>query len=491
MDRAPGRSPMLAPLAAALLAAAALAVPTTAAAQDLGETCREPEPPAAVCVGAEKLAERGSAECRRPGALSDEDCALPAGARVSSAAVDEYESSWTHRALGLQYELASDVGMANAPWIGTHNSFNSTSEPPTVSHTDSNQQLSLAEQLRIDVRSLELDIHYIPSARAGGFAPVVCHGTEEHAGCTSERLLGEALTEIVAWLHGHPDQVLLLYLEDDIGADEGYEAAAEELERVLRSEDGSRSLIHRPAPAAGGCSPLPLDVSRADVLAAGAQVVIVSNCGPGPGWRSAVFDWDTPVAGTPPHVESGSPTGYDDGCAPEDFSRDTYEARLVRYFEDSTWVGAMTRFPSPEEDRITPAIAASMARCGVDLLGMDQLLPGDGRLEALVWSWAPDEPRAGGGDCSVQLPDGRWVARPCSESHRAACRAAGGGWTLTEAAVAYDDAALACAVRGVELSVPRTGRENELLKEARRAVDGGVWLGQRLTDGRWQPADER
>jgi hypothetical protein len=77
-------------------------------------------------------------------------------------------------------------------------------------------------------------------------------------------------------------------------------------------------------------------------------------------------------------------------------------------------------------------------RCGVDLLGFDQLLPGDGRLDAAVWSWAPGEPRLGGGRrCVVQRPaDGRWEARRCS------------------------------AKLGKASPTPRTGYENEQLRIA-------------------------
>ncbi len=35
-----------------------------------------------------------------------------------------------------------------------------------------------------------------------------------------------------------------------------------------------------------------------------------------------------------------------------------------------------------------------MVRCGVDMVGFDRIDPDDGRLEALIWSWAVDEPVA-------------------------------------------------------------------------------------------------
>jgi hypothetical protein len=321
MERA-GRRIAPALLAWIVVAAGAALVPASAPAQDLDDTCENSGAPATTCVGMDKLAERASAECRRTAVASDQQCAaLPVGRDVIAAELDAYESSWTHRALGLQYELAGDVGFVDAPWLGTHNSFNSTAEFPTLSHTDSNQQLSLVDQLRLDMRSLEIDVHWAPSVHAGGAqAPVVCHGRggdELHAGCTSERLLGDVLAPVAEWLRSHPGQVLLLYIEDNLDGTEGQEAAAQ----VLQEQLGS--LVYRPASAS--CSKLPLDVSRDDVLAAGAQVVIVAGCGAGSGWRATIFDWDGP------HVET-STHGYGADCAPGDFDHQTYDTRLVRYF---------------------------------------------------------------------------------------------------------------------------------------------------------------
>ena len=64
-----------------------------------------------------------------------------------------------------------------------------------------------------------------------------------------------------------------------------------------------------------------------------------------------------------------------------------------------------------------------MTRCGVDLFGFDQLLPGDGRLAALVWSWAPDEPARRG--CAIQRADG-WRSVRCRSHRASACEARGG-----------------------------------------------------------------
>ncbi|HEX8208047.1 MAG TPA: hypothetical protein VF587_18425, partial [Solirubrobacteraceae bacterium] len=292
-----------------------------------------------------------------------------------SAAIDAHRASWTHRALAFQHALGDGVPLRNAQWIGTHNSFNSIAEMgPTVSDMDSNQQLSLVQQLEVDVRSLELDLHTFPSARGGGVVPVVCHA-QEGAGCSVEKPLDETLAPIGDWLRAHDDQVLFLYLENQLRDDASNEQAAAMIEETIGD------LVLRPSGPAGECVDAPYSASREDVLDAGKQVVIVSNCGSGAAWRSWSFGW--------PHEES-RPQGY---ACNEDYSRATYDATMVRYFEDDTWLtsagsnaGAASR-----DDGLTPETVAAMIRCGVDLFGFDQLVPGDARVMAAVWCWAEDE----------------------------------------------------------------------------------------------------
>jgi hypothetical protein len=326
---------------------------------------------------------------------AEESCASVPGDQASSQAVAAYASSWVHRALELQYELGNRLPFANAPWIGTHNSFNSMAYGYTPSRSDSNQKLSLTDQLRLDVRSLELDVHWVNGE------PQVCHGTEQHAGCTTEGPLGPLLDEIAVFLDRpeNRDQVLLLYLEDQIGTTDGYDAVAAELERAFGAK------LFRSA--GGKCSPkLPLTgLTRGKLLLAGVQVLAVaSGCGGGAetngatAWSRLVFDWSGDV-----HGET-RPRGFEDfpRCGP-DFDRARYDSQMIRYFEDSTFVSSSASAAGAAEpdDGITPPTAAAMARCGVDLFGLDQLLPDDGRLESLVGSWASDEPRAGGG-CAAQ-----------------------------------------------------------------------------------------
>ena len=399
-------------------------------------------------------------------------CAIVMPASASAA-------PWVQHTLGLQYELASDMPLRNTPWVGTHNSFNSVAEMgPALSPLDSNQKLPIVDQLQLGVRSVELDVHWFPSARAGGFAPVVCHATGEHGGCSVEKTLAEVLTEISGWLGENPDQVLLLYLEDHLDAQEGHDAAASVLEQQLGSA------IYRP-PAGGACAPTPLDLTRNQVRSTGAQVLILSDCGSGTAWPAQVWSFAD-------HVEM-RPRGYRDfpDCGP-DFDRATYDSEMVRYFEDSTRVtaGGSLVGASTRDDGITPATAAAMARCGVDLFGLDQLTAGDPRLDALVWSWASGEP--GSGDCAVQRADARWEASACDGLRRAACRAADGSWRLTQGAEPWSNAADACASESAVLAAPRTGYEGQLLRVAMEAAGATeAWLGLTRTGDSWRALDTR
>jgi hypothetical protein len=337
---------------------------------------------------------------------------------------------------------------------------------PALSAQDSNQRITLVDQLDAGIRSLELDVHRFPSLTGGGPAPVVCHATEEHAGCTTEKTLAATLDPIAAWLRDHPGQVLLLYLEDHLDNAAGYDGAAAVVEEKLGS------VLYRPR--SGGCVPLPLDDTRAAVRAAGAQVVVVSSCGQGSAWPAIAFDWSQT------HKEE-RPRGYEDfpGCGP-DFTRAEYDSTLIRYFEDTTRVTATgsTAGAATRDDGITVRTAGAMSRCGVDLLGMDQVERTDPRFAALVWSWSPGQPARPRG-CAAQF-DGRWYALRCTRRLRAACLTADGRWRVPSRLVRWSAAPAACRRRAATFAVPRTGFEAQRLRVAMERVGAArAWLGHR------------
>jgi hypothetical protein len=472
MERVGGLARLGATAAAALALAAFTGTAAPATAQPLDDTCDGLSPSAAPCIGFQKLAERLKAECRRAG-LPPTACRLPLGHDVGDDVTTAYVKTWVHRAAAFQSRLGDPLPLRAAQWLGTHNSFNSANDSPTLSKTDSNQQLSLTQQLDSDIRALELDVHWVPSLETGGAnGVVVCHARgpeEEDLGCTNERLFADVLPEIAGWLDAHPSEVILLYLEDNLGDPAGYQETIDVLHQVL----GSR--IYKPGPIdAKDCDALPLRISRDNVRRRGAQVVLVGNCRSG--WASDVFGWDGV------HVESGSTAKYRAFPACDaTYSPEVYDRKLVRYYEDSTFVSAAvdpTWSPADQNSvLLNPNRVAAMTRCGVNLFGFDQFLPGDGRILGSIWSWATNKPDRADGRCTVQGSSGRWTTRRCLTRHRGACLV-GESWELTLRALSWKEARATCRRRGGRLGLPRSGLGNELLRTLH--ARGEVWLAHRL-----------
>lgn len=435
--------------------------------------CNAISPFAFPCVGTGKFADAVAAECRRVG-VPDNLCQVPLAHKVTQAALVAYQQSWVHRAAQFQYALGDPLPFATAQWIGSHNSFNSLAKQFTPSHADSNQQLAIDQQLDIDARSIELDLHYIPQiTQLGGRAVTVCHGRppeQANLGCTTEPLLTKVLPPITDWLNGHPNDVLLVLIEDQLKDATAYASAVATLEGQLRRPNGT-SLIYHPNPAdyaPNGCAFFPRTVSRANVRAAGAQVLLVSDCAPN--WAGTVFNWDGE------EVQSGSTFDYQPfPKCDATYGPPVYANNIVRYFEDSIFISALANPTRPPNDpaALTPTKAQSMTNCGVNLFGFDQLLPEDGRIQGTVWSWAVDEPHAGTGNCALQGSDGRWVASPCTGAHPAGCTV-GSNWVLTPPVV-FTSAAAQCTAMGGSFGLPRTGIQNSRL-HAVAGPAGGAWV---------------
>ena len=472
-------SPVVTAQAAPAPTAAPAAVPAAVPAASPTAPCDAISPIAIPCTAIGKTVDAVAAECRRVG-VPDTLCRLPLAHDVTQAARDAYLQSWTHRTAQFQYELGDALAFHDAQWIGTHNSFNSLTSSFTLSHADSNQQLSLSQQLDLDVRSIELDLHFIPKVLGllGPRVVTVCHGQGPEIfdlGCTTEPSFAKVLPEVASWLNapGRADEVVLLYLEDNLQNPAAYASAVTTLDNVLKRPNGT-SLIYKPDPAqkaANGCVPLPTGISRDDVRATGARVVLVGGCATG--WAGSVFDWNSV------HVEGGKTSAYRAFPACDaTYDASVYAGKLVRYFEDTTLVSNLLdpfRIPvNPEA--LSPEKVAAMTACGVNVYGFYQLLPEDGRIQATLWSWAPNEPVSANGACTKQGADGRWYAADCTALLPAAC-ADGGTWTVT-APVAFADAAAACASLGRTFEVPRAGDQNSRLHAAAGAT--GAWLNHTL-----------
>lgn len=432
-----------------LLIACLLAVPTAPAVAHadpdpttVGDACRDAGGNRTLCAGSDQLVNATNAWCREY--LT---CTQP-----GTEAMDD----WIVRALADQRELGDPLPLIGSFWFGTHNSYNSPTYGFSVSRNDMNQRYSITDQLDMGARFLELDVHWFLGR------PVVCHARgedEAHAGCSTEQTIEHFLDEIARWLgrDGHEQEVVAVRIEDHLGTDEHRATTGAIIRERLGSLSGDGGDIYWPADAQP-CATWPFDLSRDDIRAVNAQVLLVTDeCGTdgtglGPGaWFYA--------------KDEGGPT---EACTFPTF---------IRAFEDATWLGTATGGGR----RFSPDDVAAMLPC-VNQLDLDMLDPEDDRLPALVWSWAPVEPAAAG--CATS--DGRFHATDCDEVHQFACQAADGSWSVTNARGRWSSGDRLCGAEGRgAFDVPRTAREHAAL---RSAAHGTVWLDHqdRDGDGDWQ-----
>lgn len=496
-----------------VLVALALTVPAGVVWADGGpaaQACYDNVPGAATsntpqrvpCRVGQQADRQAGADCR---AVVTDGCAQVDGRAIGSAQIAAYQRSWVHRALTLQRQLDERVPIIDTQIVHTHNSFNAsayalngTQQPsyyPTLTNQDPNQVYSLTDQLNMDVRFVELDLHWVPSpygsAATNGYWVTLCHGdgqqapatgTWVHVGCTADRPAQDGFAELHRWLVAHPSEFVFVYLENQLY--DGSPVASQQLAHdtaasLIQQQLGS--LVYRPTGTSSGrCADAPWTASVATLRAHGARAVLVGNCGPGTAWPSWVFSrgqkWD----------ESGNPTAYSASDCSRDRAARAAGSNFRRFFEDSTVVATAQQSTS----QISAATTATMVRCGVNIIGMDQLTTDDPRLSASVWSWAPGQPSRGG--CAMAPPGGRFVSADCGERHRFVCRDPRGVLQATVAVGPWRDGPDACAAEfpGSRFAMPANGYEDSQLPIVRPGVtpttNGGVWLSYAQVGGQWR-----
>ncbi|MFM7143321.1 MAG: hypothetical protein ACKO2K_15560, partial [Alphaproteobacteria bacterium] len=375
---------------------------------------------------------------------------VPSAARADG--IDGFNAGWAGRALRAQRRIDLGTPIGDTSMVGAHNSFNSEAYSSGIRYLDPNQRDSTFNQLRMGARAIEFDVHWTTKREGVSFSNrlLLCHGTASHLGCgLDDRTFEEGLDEIAAWL-GTADsigQVLILHLEDHMEGRHG-EAFARVAERL-----GSRIYF------SGGCTDVPSGLTKAQVLAAGKQVIVWNegSCSADGNWNSMVF------------------TGL---------------GSITRVWEDSTTLGGGSVPP------IGAGEIASLHASGINIVDLDRLDPNDARWAAAVWSWAVGEPNdLGGEDCAAQQADGRWNDVDCRIEKAFACEnLATGGWAVTAEQGSFGRGALACKRLGTDFrfAVPTNAQDNQLLSSARATAGrASVWLdhADRAVEGEWQSSD--
>lgn len=120
-----------------------------------------------------------------------------------------WKQSNEYRAMKLQRELARDMQQDQALILGSHNSYNSSAYGQGYPYPQ--HSYTMSQQLDLGLRSLDLDVHVIPTAPSDlWITHATCGGWGWSAG---DLTLGQALQEIRDWLDANPDEVIMLNLE--------------------------------------------------------------------------------------------------------------------------------------------------------------------------------------------------------------------------------------------------------------------------------------
>jgi hypothetical protein len=373
--------------------------------------------------------------------------------------IKDFQNSWAGKALAQQRNLDVNSPLADNSILGTHNSYNSEAYRTAVAYIDPQQKHSIYDQLRLGARFIELDAHWTAHTHGWpwqwGTDLLLCHsgiGAEMgdlHVGCSlTDRFVKDGLQEVRNWLNENPNEVIILYFEDHT---DGHH---QELLNLINDKLSGKVY------ASNGCKSVPNTLTKAQVRAAGKQVVLWKDggCSNNAGMKNLAF------------------TGLGD---------------ISRTWEDRTAVGAIGAFfGGGSVKKIDAGDVTQAFKNGVNIVNLDDMTHNDGRIEAAIWSWDRNEPNNWGGnqDCALQWGNGRWDDAGCTTVHHFACQNnSDGSWNVSTYAGQWNGGAQACAQLGnYRFAAPTNSQDNEALKAAKGGISH-VWLNasDRQSEGTW------
>lgn len=382
-------------------------------------------------------------------------------------------AGWSQNALNHQYNLQKHTPLIQSNIIGTHNSYSSNAYGMELYE---NQDLSITEQLEQGSRFLELDLWRNTDLEY--VSVILCHNggrCDIGAGGIFDPLLPDdyiyldtALVEIANWTKNNRDQIIIIKLEDQMG-DEEYHYFEEALQRTVGE------LVYRPqrSSSSQSCEPFPADVSAANMLDQGKQIIFTGF--EGAACNSIGNSWV--FKGTNRERDSGGYKDYGDEYRDCSVHNDNGYA----LFFDSAAEG------DPSGNGVMPDSAVRpLMKCGGTVMGFDWLKTNDNRIAEAVWSWAPNEPNKipGSGaveavDCAVSY-NGRFYDDNCNSNVAYSCSDGLGSWKVTQNSGAWFGGQAACHSEfgsDYNFDVPRTSKDNQLSEIAKIAAGkSAYWL---------------
>jgi len=358
---------------------------------------------------------------------------------AASAGIGNEASSWESKTLRLQNQIDLHTPMSKNNILGSHNTYNSSeyANDGYVRYIDPQQKHTIKEQLQLGARFIELDLHWKFNWSDWRYHLLLCHG----GACSgNDKFFHEGLEEMKQWLESPEakNQVVILYIEDH----------ATDKHSNMHSELMSKigSYVYK----SNGCKSIPSDLTKADVLNSGSQVVV---------WKDA-------------------------GCSGNSNMNSTVFTDLGnidRVWEDRTVIGAI--FDNAGDGLIDATDVREMFKLGRNIVNLDDFTY-DNRQTAAIWSWNTNEPNnVNNEDCAIMLDSGRWADVGCGDNriHPYACNEEGTeNWDITVTDTGtYAEGEAACQNLGTNwhFKTPTNSKYNNDIRNA--ANDAGydrVWL---------------
>jgi Lectin C-type domain len=367
-------------------------------------------------------------------------------------------NEWRVKALSIQNHIDVDVPLSEGFMLGTHNSFNAMEHATATRYLDPNHYMSMYDQLDAGVRFIIMDVHKF--SKADSFWAwewdselVLCHGQVDHSGCSAfDRTFLEGLVEVKTWLARNPGEVVHLKIDDKMDGE--YDVAGAFIEETLGD------YLYRP----GGCSAVPADLSKRDVLDAGAQI-FVSTRG---ACKNTIFQNSV-------FTDFESKQSFDQDNAVAGICPTDPTAGVSNAGEDRT-VASEAFGVKDQDQRITADELRAFMKCGLNLTGLDMVGHADtDRITAAIWSWSSNEPNdwGTGEDCGESRADGYFNDIGCDKSRHFACENAAGDWYITNSSGTWSEGVATCdsETNGeYQFAVPVSSWENQKLIQAKEDV---------------------
>ncbi len=396
---------------------------------------------------------------------------------VASSAHAEKKKDWVNRALAIQETIDLNAPIAQALWIGTHNSYNSDGDGYV---TDWNQKLSLSKQLKQGVREVVLDVHWYNKELR------MCHGNGKHAGCVAkDRRFKAGLRDIKQFLSDNPEAVILLKIEGVFGKHENrfHKEIKNNLgfDKIYTPKDQNASV--------SDCEYLNQSVTKAQVRAKGKNVIIIvepnKNLCKKKKYYEIVFDGLQHSSGNT-HKFVKIKTRNE--C--KAISTADRRVEMVRAFDTRTKrkIGSGGGGIVLDGDKIDDFLA-----CGLNVFEMYNYV-GDagGKKEKFIWSWDASgmEPN-GSGKCAVlNKSSNKFRDGKCKTSLNVACQK-DYSWCVTATKSKFGRAQAACSKScgaGYKFATPWNKVELDTLIRARKSakIKSDIHLNYRQKRGKWK-----